>query len=512
MPNIKHNEELSFDDSIKISSSGNPILGVLAGPCADIIDPTRNGRKYDDSLWEKVFNDDIIKEYFECGGIFGELGHPVDRTETDMEKIAICMPKPPVKGDDGALTAKFDILDTPNGRIAYTLAKYGYKLGVSSRGSGDTYVGSDGKEHVDEDTYDFQAFDLVLLPAVKKARLSLISEGYGNKTFKQAINEQLEKSSDSERKIMTETLSQLDIDFQSDGEDNTESEATALDSDDIVVNSADLAADDDRAIIEDLQQALKENKELKEQLSNLQAKLSVSNAKEHQLTEELTKYKQALVTLSDQAKASKALKAKVENLQENLTTTKQQLTELQTKQVVSSERSSAAEQRISTYKVQVTQLNEQIESLKAASQKAEKENSLKLQSLAEQLSDAKKDSEIKHTEYQEKLEQQSQLVEKYKNIARKAINKYIESQAVKLGVSTNEIKARLSETYSFSDIDRVCEELQSYKVNISKLPFNMSRPVKARISESKQMVESLLPTQTTDDTIDEQLISLAQLN
>ena len=38
------------------------ILGVLEGPVADIINPTRNGRKYSEALWEKVFNSDIVKE------------------------------------------------------------------------------------------------------------------------------------------------------------------------------------------------------------------------------------------------------------------------------------------------------------------------------------------------------------------------------------------------------------------------------------------------------------------
>ena len=138
MPEIKTNEELSLDDSVKVNDKGNPILGRLQGPCADFLQPTRNGRKYDESLWEKVFNDPIVKEYFDCGGIPGELDHPADRTETCSEKIAIIMPEPPKKNKDGQLIASFDILDTPNGRITYTLAKYGYKLGISSRGSGDT--------------------------------------------------------------------------------------------------------------------------------------------------------------------------------------------------------------------------------------------------------------------------------------------------------------------------------------------------------------------------------------
>ena len=89
MPEIKKNEELSLDDSVKTSKSGNPILGRLQGPCADFLQPTRNGRKYDESLWEKVFKDPIVLEYFKCGGIPGELDHPADRTETCSEKIAI---------------------------------------------------------------------------------------------------------------------------------------------------------------------------------------------------------------------------------------------------------------------------------------------------------------------------------------------------------------------------------------------------------------------------------------
>ena len=152
------------------TSTRKNCLGRLEGVCADFKNPTRNGRKYSEELWEKVFNSKIVKELFNCGGILGELDHPEDRQEICTEKVAICMPEPPIK-KDGKLWAKFDILDTPNGRIAATLAKYGYKLGVSSRGSGDTIIDSDGNESVDPDSYDFTCFDLVVLPAVEAARL-----------------------------------------------------------------------------------------------------------------------------------------------------------------------------------------------------------------------------------------------------------------------------------------------------------------------------------------------------
>jgi hypothetical protein len=88
--------------------------------------------------------------------LFGELGHPADREETDMEKIALCLSEQPKRGGDGKIYGVFDILDTPNGRILKTLCDYGCNIGVSSRGSGDVITDYDGNESVDEDTYDCQ--------------------------------------------------------------------------------------------------------------------------------------------------------------------------------------------------------------------------------------------------------------------------------------------------------------------------------------------------------------------
>ena len=96
-------EELQLNDTVKLNKDGRPILGRLYGPCADIVSPTRNGRMYDEAVWDKVFQNPIVKEYFECGGIPGELDHPADRLETCSEKIAIMMPEPPKKNDKGQL-------------------------------------------------------------------------------------------------------------------------------------------------------------------------------------------------------------------------------------------------------------------------------------------------------------------------------------------------------------------------------------------------------------------------
>ena len=203
----KTKESLVLNDKIKFDNKGGAILGVLEGPVADFINSTRNGRHYGEQLWENVFNNDIIKEQFSNGGILGELDHPKDRDDICTEKVAIIMPEPPVKNKNGEYIGKFNILDTPCGRIVYTLAKAGFRLGVSSRGNGDydEYTGE-----VDPDSYDFTCFDVVVLPAVKDARMKLVTESFDkNISFKKLLNEQLERSSDEDKAIMKETLENL---------------------------------------------------------------------------------------------------------------------------------------------------------------------------------------------------------------------------------------------------------------------------------------------------------------
>ena len=191
---LNMNEKLDFQPLSAEEKVRRGILGRLSGPVASFRAPTRNGRKYDEQLWEKVFESPIVEELFSRGGIPGELDHP-DREETCSEKIAIMMPEKPKKNKAGNLIGYFDILDTPCGRIAATLAKYGFQFGISSRGSGDTYTDYDGQECVDPDSYTLNAFDLVLIPACKEAVLNLV-ESFDPKTqqtLKGALNEALER-------------------------------------------------------------------------------------------------------------------------------------------------------------------------------------------------------------------------------------------------------------------------------------------------------------------------------
>lgn len=187
------------------------ILGRLFGPIATSLERTRNGRKYNKELWERALNDELFNEKIANKCLFLELGHPVDREEVDMTKVCACIPEMP-KIIDGDLCAYVDILDTPNGKILKTLCDYGFVPGISSRGSGDVLANDD----VDPETFFLETFDIVNIPAVKKARLSMCESlnASKNKSLKQALTESMNTASQEDQAIMKEALDKLNIEVE----------------------------------------------------------------------------------------------------------------------------------------------------------------------------------------------------------------------------------------------------------------------------------------------------------
>ena len=209
----KVNEGIRYQKLTEEEKKAKGILGRLVGVCADFNNATRNGRKYSEQLWENVFNNPIMQEKIKNKVCYGELGHPEDRAEIDPEKIAVCLSEQPVKNKNGQLEAVFDILDTPNGRILKTLCDYGSTLGVSSRGQGDIITDYNGEEAVDPETYECECWDIVLIPAVKEARLQYVREGLDTKkaSLRKALTEAFNKENEEGKKVMAETLKDLDI-------------------------------------------------------------------------------------------------------------------------------------------------------------------------------------------------------------------------------------------------------------------------------------------------------------
>lgn len=503
LENFNTKNSFEYQKLTEEEQSKRGILGRLVGPIADSVNPTRNGRRYSGELWEKVFKNPIMQEKIENRVCFGELGHPVDRTETDMEKICWCLAEVPKKGDDGQLYGVFDILPTPNGRILKALCDYGSNIGTSSRGSGDTFMDYDGQESVDPDTYECECWDAVLLPAVKTARLTPVTESL-HKTLKESLETLVNNANEADKKVMTETLETLNLDYNTDSVD-----------DDIANEGEETAADNNGAVVESLQVAVKQKQELENKVLDLQEKLSVSYAKETRLEEQIVKYSKAISNLSNTAKKVTALQEKINSLTEELNKEKEYSQQLNGKisrfENISKKEKGLKEslkQTVSNKDVEISKLNESIESLTESKNLMQNDNIR----LMEQISTLKKDAELKKTEYSQKLEQSNKLVEKYKKVANKAVEQYIELQADRIGVNAKEIQNKLPESYTFQDIDSICEDLQSYKLTLNKLPFSTAKSLNEnlRMNVTSSKNESILPGETfnADDEIDEMLKSL----
>jgi len=478
------------------------ILGRLEGIIADGKNPTRNGRKYPMPLWEKVFEDPIMKEKIENKVCLGELGHPEDRTETDITRAAICLSEMPKKSNDGKIYGVFDIIDTPCGRILKTLCDYGCNIGVSSRGQGDTYEDYNGEEVVDEDTYNCECWDVVLIPAVETARLSYVNESLGNKTLYQQLNEALDSAKAEDRKVMTEALDRVGVNYKDSSNKGEED----------VNQSNDEAVNDGADLVKDLQEALKANADLSKQVTNLQEKLSVCYAKDVKNEAAVAKLKKAVVTLSEDARKYSAVRNQLASMKEQLEEKSKQFIEQRDlcesyKQrlihIQDSRRS--LNESIDAKNSNIKDLSNEVKQLRTELQES-KNNSLKeVNQLKEELQELKGDSQVKNSQYAKKLANANALVEKYRKTAETAANRYIESKAKQLGVSITEIKNKLEENYTFDDVDKICEQLRSYKMNINKLPFNFTKNNISRVAmnESKQTKRFENP----DDVLDENFVN-----
>ena len=421
------NASLTYKRLSKEEMAQRGILGRLVGICADFNKGTRNGRKYSDELWEHVFSDPIMQERIENHVCYGELGHPEDRTETDIERAAVVLAEVPTKGTDGKLRAVFDIIDTPPGRILKTLCDYGSILGVSSRGSGD--VDTDkftGEEYVVPESYDCEGFDIVLIPAVKEARLQYVTESLDkkkyNKSLRDKLLENLNKETAENKKIQLEVLDSCGISLASTASTN---------------NNKNLI----EAYTKQLQDFGKENKNLKAEIKKLQEELANNHLNNNKYVESLTKMKQANIQLKEQVEKFNNKQEKINELNEAYKSLKEKSTK--NKQLL--------ERLVKQHKTVSTEY---------------KQAKIELSSLDEKLNNSYKVEKELKNKYSNLVEKYNSLLAKSKAYAKSAKNqnmnlleKYITSKASQLGVSRETIKQILPENYSISDVDKVYNNL-----------------------------------------------------
>ena len=676
------NDNFEYEKLSSEEQQRRGILGRLKGIIADFKNPTRNGRLYGQKVWESVFNDPITQEKIANRCMFGEMEHPTDgRTSIDPEKIAVCLAEQPKKDNKGHLIGVFDILNTPCGKILKTLLDYGTTVGISSRGQGDTFINNDGVEEVDPSSYDCTGWDIVLIPAVKSARLSTVTESVGNKSLKMALAESIESSKDEDKKVMRETLDKLGINLSEsastdilqavkehfgvteefykgptfilpDGsfldlrneKHHSSVERWLIDSglstkefietagsptlydlgcircdyvkyyislsniqptreqynslliwldelqrttqivevitsddqhvvyhlDDIIsdyvvdrirryyssgtlyeklnqkhqhnftykrmpigealsqpqkssqqgVNidamiESDKADNDGESLVEELQTALLEVQTLREKVGNLQEKLSVCYAKEFDYEEEIENHKKTISKLTESNRTINPLKKRVDALTEELDRKQNRIADSDTAIERANKKLENLRSKCNSLTKELSEkttlaesLQSEINSLKEDFSKNNGGLQEKVDSLKEELIESKKDGEISKKEFARKLEKANLLVEKYRKIAKTSVNKYIDSQAVKLGVNSSEIKAKLGESYTFDDIDKICEDIQDNMYPMNNLPFDLRFKKNSKIKISESVNKGFPSTINEDDIIDNSLLEL----
>lgn len=146
-------------DLINAKASEHAILGYYEGEALDTTITNLNGMDITREVIENVLASDEYARGIENHWFIGYLGHPTDPLDQNFQNACITLTEMSI-GEDDKVYAKFDLLNTPVGRIVKTMQDAGIVFGVSIRGAGDVVGGV-----VDPDTFMFRGYDLVAFPA-----------------------------------------------------------------------------------------------------------------------------------------------------------------------------------------------------------------------------------------------------------------------------------------------------------------------------------------------------------
>lgn len=140
------------------------IIGTFEGKSCDANVMNNNSMHLGKDLFDTLVNSEEYQTAIENGWYIGYLGHPEDPGCMDFRNACIVMRDMQMDAD-GIVTGKFDLIDTPVGRVVKAFIDAGVTFGISIRGAGDVDV--DGT--VDPETFVFRGYDLVTFPAYNDA-------------------------------------------------------------------------------------------------------------------------------------------------------------------------------------------------------------------------------------------------------------------------------------------------------------------------------------------------------
>lgn len=269
------------DSSLVYEEGQKGVLGKLSGVFANFRTGTRNGgRLYNEELIDKrIFGNEDVMEALETRTLFGELDHPEgDRCETLAQNAAVSIIK--LEKDEGEGVVKGDalILDTPSGRTLKALVDSGAQMGISSRGIGEEII-ENGQTIIDPDTYDFITFDIVVTPANKGARLSLVESKQKGNTLYKNIEKEIENCTSANqlnqiKKVVESTIKAGKVRLVKMIENkiatlSSDEDITDTKSEDINKGNEDIIPTAKEELVENNTDKLEENKELEKASSSL---------------------------------------------------------------------------------------------------------------------------------------------------------------------------------------------------------------------------------------------------
>lgn len=162
---LREYHSLTYDKNVvnEAKESNQPIVVKALLQRADALN--QNGRRYPRKILDREVEN--YRSAIEEGRACGELDHP-ESSIVNLSNISHVLRDIWWDGDD--VMGKVEILPTPKGKIALDLMGAGIKLGISSRGVGETIKDDDGNDVVDE-SFMLVAFDLVSEPSTQEAWL-----------------------------------------------------------------------------------------------------------------------------------------------------------------------------------------------------------------------------------------------------------------------------------------------------------------------------------------------------
>jgi hypothetical protein len=162
---LREYTDLSYDRNLVKESIEKKLPIILKTILQRKDAPNQNHRIYPGQILEREVNN--YKKAIAEGRATGELDHP-DSSIVSLERVSHIIRE--VWWNNDEVWGAVEILNTPNGKLAQTLLEAGVKVGISSRGVGDTKKNKDGYDVVDE-SFMLVAFDLVSEPSTHNAWL-----------------------------------------------------------------------------------------------------------------------------------------------------------------------------------------------------------------------------------------------------------------------------------------------------------------------------------------------------